>query len=157
MYSLDIFLFLFGNQSVVPHPVLTVASWSAYRFLKRQVRLSGYKFFFICQLQWIGHGWLEHWVETGSEFQWSSSEGILRWFISFCHWSREWQHECLCCHLCYNARKYFFTWNICLILAFSSQSFDTYLSSTNCVPENVLSAEDTAVNKNTHTQTNIRL
>ena len=28
------------NQSVVPCPVLTVASWSAYRFLKRQVRWS---------------------------------------------------------------------------------------------------------------------
>ena len=29
------------NQSVVPWPVLTVASWLAYRFLKRQVRWSG--------------------------------------------------------------------------------------------------------------------
>ena len=29
------------NQSVVPCPVLTLASWSAYRFLKRQVRWSG--------------------------------------------------------------------------------------------------------------------
>ena len=29
------------NQSVFPHPVLTVASWSAYRFLKRQVKWSG--------------------------------------------------------------------------------------------------------------------
>ena len=29
------------NQSVVPCPVITVASWSAYRFLKRQVRWSG--------------------------------------------------------------------------------------------------------------------
>ena len=29
------------NQSVVPCPVLTVASWSAYRFLKRQFRWSG--------------------------------------------------------------------------------------------------------------------
>ena len=29
------------DQSVVPCPVLTVASWSAYRFLKRQVRWSG--------------------------------------------------------------------------------------------------------------------
>ena len=29
--------FLFWNQSVVPCPVLTVASWPAYRFLKRQV------------------------------------------------------------------------------------------------------------------------
>ena len=27
------------NQSVIPCPVLTVASWHAYRFLKRQVRL----------------------------------------------------------------------------------------------------------------------
>ena len=29
------------NQSVVPWPVLTVASWPAYKFLKRQVRWSG--------------------------------------------------------------------------------------------------------------------
>ena len=29
------------NQSVVPCPALTVASWPAYRFLKRQVRWSG--------------------------------------------------------------------------------------------------------------------
>ena len=29
------------NQSVVPCPVRTVASWPAYRFLKRQVRWSG--------------------------------------------------------------------------------------------------------------------
>ena len=29
------------NQSVVPCPVLTVASWPAYRFLKRRVRWSG--------------------------------------------------------------------------------------------------------------------
>ena len=29
------------NQSIVPCPVLTVASWSAYRFLRRQIRWSG--------------------------------------------------------------------------------------------------------------------
>ena len=29
------------NQSIVPCPVLTVASWPAYRFLKRQVRWPG--------------------------------------------------------------------------------------------------------------------
>ena len=29
------------SQSVVPHPVLTVASCPAYRFLRRQVRWSG--------------------------------------------------------------------------------------------------------------------
>ena len=33
--------FLFWNQAVVPCPVLTVASWPTYRFLRRQVRLSG--------------------------------------------------------------------------------------------------------------------
>ena len=29
------------NQSVVPCPILTVASWPAYRFLRRQLRWSG--------------------------------------------------------------------------------------------------------------------
>ena len=33
--------FLIWNQSVFPCPVLTVASWLAYRFLRRQVRWSG--------------------------------------------------------------------------------------------------------------------
>ena len=33
--------FLIWNQSVVLCPVLTVASWPAYRFLRRQVRRSG--------------------------------------------------------------------------------------------------------------------
>ena len=33
--------FAIWNQSVVPYPVLTVASWPAYRFLKRQVSWSG--------------------------------------------------------------------------------------------------------------------
>ena len=33
--------FLIWNQTVVPSPVLTVASWAAYRFLKRQIRWSG--------------------------------------------------------------------------------------------------------------------
>ena len=32
--------FLIWNQSAVPCPVLTVASWPAYRFLRRQVRWS---------------------------------------------------------------------------------------------------------------------
>ena len=33
--------FLIWNQSVVPCPVLTIASWSAYRLFRRQVRWSG--------------------------------------------------------------------------------------------------------------------
>ena len=39
IYSLDVLLI--WNQSVVPCSVLTVPSWPAYRFLKRQVRWSG--------------------------------------------------------------------------------------------------------------------
>ena len=46
IYSLDVLLFLLGNQSVVPCSVLTVAAWPAYRFLKRQVRWSGIPIFF---------------------------------------------------------------------------------------------------------------
>ena len=50
IYSLDLLLSRFGNQSVVPCPVLTVASWPAYRFLRRQVRWSGIPISFrICQ------------------------------------------------------------------------------------------------------------
>ena len=49
--------FLIWNQSVVP--VLTVASWPAYRFLKRQVRwsgipISGRIFHRLCNLWWHG-------------------------------------------------------------------------------------------------------
>ena len=38
IYSLDVYLFPIGKQSVVLCMVLTVASWPAYRFLRRQVR-----------------------------------------------------------------------------------------------------------------------
>ena len=37
--------FLIWNQSVVPCPVLTVASWPVYRFLSKQVRWSGIPIF----------------------------------------------------------------------------------------------------------------
>ena len=37
--------FLIWNQSVVPCPVLTVASWPAYRLFRRQVRWSGIPIF----------------------------------------------------------------------------------------------------------------
>ena len=43
IYSFDVLLSLL-NQSVVSCPVLTVASWPAYRFLRRQVRWSGILF-----------------------------------------------------------------------------------------------------------------
>ena len=41
IYSLDVLLFLFGTILLFHVQFLTVASWPAYRFLKRQVRWSG--------------------------------------------------------------------------------------------------------------------
>ena len=50
--SLNVLLFQFG-MSVVPCPILTVASWPAYRFLRRQIRWSG------IPISWrIFHSWL---------------------------------------------------------------------------------------------------
>ena len=39
--------FLIWNQSVVPYPDPTVASWPAYRFLRRQVRLKNFPQFVV--------------------------------------------------------------------------------------------------------------
>ena len=46
------------NQSVVPSPVLTVASWCTYRFLRRQVRWSGISIFWriFHSFWWSTHG-----------------------------------------------------------------------------------------------------
>ena len=41
IYSLDVLLFLFGTSLLFHVQFYTVASWPAYRFLKRQVRWSG--------------------------------------------------------------------------------------------------------------------
>ena len=54
------------NQSVVPCPVLTVASWPAYKFLKRQIRWKYY--------------WRRQWYPTpvllpGKSHEWRSLEG----------------------------------------------------------------------------------
>ena len=46
------------NQSVVPCPVLTVASWPAYRYLRRQVRWSGIPISLRIFHSWIFHNWL---------------------------------------------------------------------------------------------------
>ena len=46
IYSLECTPFPVWNQSVVPCPVLTVASWPAYRFLRRQVKVVWYSYLF---------------------------------------------------------------------------------------------------------------
>ena len=60
IYNLDVLLFAILIQWVVPCPVLTVASWPAYRFLKRQVRWSGipisFRIFHSCSTTVKGFG-----------------------------------------------------------------------------------------------------
>ena len=45
IFSLDVLLSQFGIKSIVPCLVLTIASWPAYSFLRRQVRWSGIPIF----------------------------------------------------------------------------------------------------------------
>ena len=55
------------NQSVVPCPVLTVASWPAYRFLKRQVRWSGSPISFRIFHSLLWSTQLKHWHSHKAE------------------------------------------------------------------------------------------
>ena len=47
--------FLILNQSIVASPVLTFASWPAYRFLRRQVRWSGISISLVTFQIWLIH------------------------------------------------------------------------------------------------------
>ena len=62
------------NQSVVPCPVLTVASWPAYRFLKRKLVLN---------IHWKDWCW-----------SWSSNTLATR-YKNWTHWKRPWCWELL--------------------------------------------------------------
>ena len=63
------------NQSVVPCPILTVASWPTYRFLKRQVRWSGIPISFR-----IFH------ITTGI----IQVENVAFWTAKYSLWRRRW-------------------------------------------------------------------
>ena len=73
--------FSIWKQSVVPCPVLTVASWSGYRFLGRQVRWSGIHIslrifhYLLWSTQRLSHG------------QWSRSRFFFLEFSCFFLWS----------------------------------------------------------------------
>ena len=67
------------NQSVVPCPVLTVASWPAYRFFKRQVRWSGMPLLFHLK---PNHG-------GGNE-----DKGDLLQKVSYMHWRTQCPPSC---------------------------------------------------------------
>ena len=63
------------NQCVVPCPILTVASWPAYRFLKRQIRWSGIPISFriFHSLLWSTQSKaLAQWVKQRCMFFWNS-------------------------------------------------------------------------------------
>ena len=71
IYSLNVLLFLFGT-SPVPCPVLTVASWLAYRFHRRQIRWSG------IPISWrIFHSLL--WSTQSKALAWSVQKQMLSW------------------------------------------------------------------------------
>ena len=66
------------NQSVVPCPVLTVASWLAYRFLRRQFRWSG------IPISWIFHSFVMHTVEGFSIVIEAEVDVFLEFSFIFC-------------------------------------------------------------------------
>ena len=81
-------LFPIWNQSIVPCLVLTVASWPAYRFLRRQVRWSGSPFslriFYSCCDPYSQRLWCSEWNRS------RCFSGILLLFL----WSnRCWQFD----------------------------------------------------------------
>ena len=62
------------NQSVFPCPVLTVASWLAYRFLRRQVSWSGIPIFLRVFHSWL---WSTHLTYAGLKELIFKFSGIL--------------------------------------------------------------------------------
>ena len=73
------------NQSIVPHPVLTVSSWPAYRFLRRQVKCTG----ILISLK-IFHSFLWS-TQSLSHSQWSRCFSGILWLSL---WSSEgWQFD----------------------------------------------------------------
>ena len=78
------------NQPVVPCPVLTAASWPAYRFLRRQVRWSGIPisfrifhrgcFTFYCSLESTGLSQILAFWNPGAAIYWQHE---LRYIIPF--------------------------------------------------------------------------
>jgi len=82
------------NQSVVPCPVLTVASWPAYRFLRRQVRWSGIPIYFriFHSLLWSIHS--KALVESIKQKQMSSETLSLFWWSNGC-WKFDLWFVCL--------------------------------------------------------------
>ena len=81
------------NQSVVPCPVLTVASWPAYRFLKRQVRWSGIPISWRISTVYCGP---PHKYPSDVQIHGEHSEEKYNW-VTTLNWSS--QHSSYLCHI----------------------------------------------------------
>ena len=71
------------NQSVVPCPVLTVASWPAYRFFKRQVRWSGIPIYLIISALLTVPKPLTLWITIDCGKSWKRWEHRTTWPASW--------------------------------------------------------------------------
>ena len=79
--------FLIWNQSVVPCPVLTVASWPADRFFKRQVRWSGMPIFFRVFQFIVNHTVKCFGIVNKAEIDvfWNSlAFSMIQWMLAIC-------------------------------------------------------------------------
>ena len=75
------------NQSVVPCPILTVASWPAYRFLRRQVRWSSspifWRIFQVCCDTNSQRRWCSQWSRGRFVFSWNSlAFSMIQWMLA---------------------------------------------------------------------------
>ena len=86
--------FPISNQAVVPRPVLTVASWPAYSFLKRQVRWSGIPISFriFHSLLWSTQSKAVEDPYSSPELERSPQKGMATYF-SFLSWRIPWTEE----------------------------------------------------------------
>ena len=77
--------FLIWNKSVVPCPLLTVASWPAYRFLKRQIRWSGFPISWrmstVCCYPHSQRLWRSQWSRSRYFFWNSLALSMIHWLL----------------------------------------------------------------------------
>jgi len=121
------------NQSVVPCPILTVASWTAYRFLRRQVTWSGipiswriFQFVVIYTVKGFGtvnkvevdvflelSCFFDHPVDVGNLISGSSpfsKSNLNIWKFSSCTWSLAWRILSITLLVCEMSAIYAVVW-----------------------------------------------
>ena len=88
-----------GNQSVAPCPILTFASWPAYRFLRRQVRWSGipislriFHTLLIERPQTGCFSW--HEIQVSSWISTITFSDLSMWTFLLPAWVLRWEYSC---------------------------------------------------------------